>query len=315
MGAKITIIEGNSNDKDQTRNYMVSGLPGISPVIETEKVGDTATIKITDVEGEKEVELKDGVSPTITSSKEGKVTTLTIVDATGTHTATINDGEDGATTNIIDSNHLSSETTQTYSGRIINENFAGLNNTFVEKSNIATVEFSVNIPASIVEQTYAVDFPTGFTKYNSVILSAMWSKTNDTSVASAVWQPLYNNYFVDDNIVIPQFKIELGDTFNENPSKINLTFSRASTVTSDLIRYFKVVLMKVNTDNDITDYELGDINMDGIVNQDDLTLLQNYIDGDIAFTEKQYKLADMNNDKIVNIIDYTALYNKINNNS
>lgn len=313
--SKITIIEGNSNDKDTTRNHMVSGLPGISPVIETEKVGDTATIKITDVEGEKEVELKDGVSPTITSSKEGKVTTLTIVDATGTHTATINDGEDGATTNIIDSNHLSSETTQTYSGRIINENFAGLNNTFVEKSNIATVEFSVNIPSGTTEETYAVDFPTGFTKYNSVILSAMWSKTNDTSVASAVWQPLYNNYFVDDNIVIPQFKIELGDTFNQNPSKINLTFSNPSSTPSAMTRYFRVVLMKVEIDTDITDYELGDVNMDGEITEDDITLVSNYLEGTQALTSKQFKLADVVEDGLIKSNDILAIRQKIIGNS
>lgn len=92
--AKITIIEGNSNDKDQVRAYMASGLPGISPTVETSKTGDTATITITDVNGEHEVELEDGFSPTITPSKTGGVTTLTIVDDEGTKTATINDGID-----------------------------------------------------------------------------------------------------------------------------------------------------------------------------------------------------------------------------
>lgn len=92
--AKITIIEGNSNDKDQVRAYMASGLPGISPTIETSKTGDTATITITDVNGEHEVELEDGFSPTITPSKTGGVTTITIVDDEGTKTATINDGID-----------------------------------------------------------------------------------------------------------------------------------------------------------------------------------------------------------------------------
>lgn len=92
--AKITIIEGNANDKDQIRAYMASGLPGISPTIETSKTGDTATITITDVNGEHEVELEDGFSPTITPSKTDGVTTITIVDDEGTKTATINDGID-----------------------------------------------------------------------------------------------------------------------------------------------------------------------------------------------------------------------------
>ena len=104
--SKMIIIEGNSNDKDQIRNYMVKGErgdDGISPTVETEKTGDTTTITITDAEGTHEAEIKDGVSPTVQTSKTGKVTTITITDADGTHTATINDGADGSTTNIIDS--------------------------------------------------------------------------------------------------------------------------------------------------------------------------------------------------------------------
>lgn len=60
--SKMTIIEGNSNDKDNVRGYMVKGEPG--------------------------------VSPTVGVSKEDGVTTLTIEDAEGTHTATIADGDD-----------------------------------------------------------------------------------------------------------------------------------------------------------------------------------------------------------------------------
>lgn len=95
--AKMTIIEGNSNDKDNVRAYMVKGErgdDGISPTFETSKTGDTATITITDAEGTHEVELKDGFSPTVTASKTNKVTTVTITDIGGTETTTINDGVD-----------------------------------------------------------------------------------------------------------------------------------------------------------------------------------------------------------------------------
>ena len=64
--AKMTIIEGNSNDKDNVRALMVKGEAG-----------------------------QDGVSPTASVSKTGKVSTLTVTDATGTTSTTINDGEDG----------------------------------------------------------------------------------------------------------------------------------------------------------------------------------------------------------------------------
>ena len=94
---KMTIIEGNSNDKDNVRAYMVKGErgdDGISPTFETSKTGGTTTITITDAEGTQEVEIDDGFSPTVSASKSGKVTTVTITDIDGTETATINDGVD-----------------------------------------------------------------------------------------------------------------------------------------------------------------------------------------------------------------------------
>ena len=62
--ATMTIIEGNSNDKDNTRVFFVKG-----------EKGDT------------------GVSPTVEITKNGITTTITITDINGTHTATIEDGE------------------------------------------------------------------------------------------------------------------------------------------------------------------------------------------------------------------------------
>lgn len=99
--SKITIIEGNNNDKNNVRAFMVKGERGdngVSPTFETSKSGTTATISITDAEGVHEVVLNDGISPTIATSKTGKVTTITITDYEGTKTATINDGE----VNVID---------------------------------------------------------------------------------------------------------------------------------------------------------------------------------------------------------------------
>lgn len=94
--SKITIIEGNSNDKDNIRAYMVKGekgADGVSPTVEVERVNNEVFIDITDAEGTKSAVMEDGVSPTVTTSKTGGVTTVTITDIDGTHTATINDGE------------------------------------------------------------------------------------------------------------------------------------------------------------------------------------------------------------------------------
>ena len=94
--AKLTIIEGNSNEKDNVRAYMVKGEPGddgVSPTVNVSRAGTTVTITATDAEGTTASTVSDGISPVITTSKTSGVTTVTIVDAEGTKTATINDGE------------------------------------------------------------------------------------------------------------------------------------------------------------------------------------------------------------------------------
>lgn len=94
--AKLTIIEGNSNEKDNVRAYMVKGEPGddgVSPTVNVSRAGTTVTITATDAEGTTASTVSDGISPVITTSKTSGVTTVTIVDAEGTKTAAINDGE------------------------------------------------------------------------------------------------------------------------------------------------------------------------------------------------------------------------------
>ena len=122
---KATIIEGNSNNKDDVRVFMVKGEKGnngVSPIIELERENKTVTIRVTDAEGIKETDVEDGVSPivtptestgkvvisitdidgtrnttisdpVITTSKSNGVTTISITDKNGTRTANINDGE------------------------------------------------------------------------------------------------------------------------------------------------------------------------------------------------------------------------------
>lgn len=63
--AKMTILEGNSNDKDNVRAFMVKGEkgdPGVSPTFKTRRTARGGIIEITDVEGTEELELYDGES-------------------------------------------------------------------------------------------------------------------------------------------------------------------------------------------------------------------------------------------------------------
>lgn len=94
--SKITIIEGNSNDKDNVRAYMVKGEPGddgVSPNLTVQRNNKTVTVTATDTEGTTTATVEDGVSPTVTTSKTAGVTTVTITDIDGVHTATIDDGQ------------------------------------------------------------------------------------------------------------------------------------------------------------------------------------------------------------------------------
>lgn len=89
----ITIIQGNNNDKDNTRAYMVKGESGVSPTVSVERTTGGAIVTTTDYEGTHTAQVNDGVSPTVETSKTAGVTTITITDYEGEHTATINDGE------------------------------------------------------------------------------------------------------------------------------------------------------------------------------------------------------------------------------
>lgn len=55
------------------------------------------------------------------------------------------------------------------------------------------------------------------------------------------------------------------------------------------------------------DYKLGDVNMDGYINNDDITYLQEYIADVESLSGAQLYLADFNQDGSIDIIDVTAI--------
>ena len=52
-----------------------------------------------------------------------------------------------------------------------------------------------------------------------------------------------------------------------------------------------------------TNYELGDVNLDGVVNEKDAMLIMSFLGGGTSFTEEQKKLADTNQDGTINYND------------
>lgn len=77
------------------------GLDGDTPTASVSKVGNTATITITDKDGTTTAQISDGTdgedgfSPSASVTKSGKTATISITDKEGTTTAQITDGEDG----------------------------------------------------------------------------------------------------------------------------------------------------------------------------------------------------------------------------
>ncbi|SVD38173.1 uncharacterized protein METZ01_LOCUS391027, partial [marine metagenome] len=58
-------------------------------------------------------------------------------------------------------------------------------------------------------------------------------------------------------------------------------------------------------------YQLGDVNLDSVVNILDIVIIVNYILGQTEFTPLQESLADMNGDGMINILDVIQLVNGI----
>ena len=98
--SRLTIVEGNSNDKDNVRLLITKGekgADGVSPIVKTQKQDGVVEINIEDAEGVKTAYVKDGFSPVVETSKTGKVATVAITDDEGEHSFNVNDGEDGET--------------------------------------------------------------------------------------------------------------------------------------------------------------------------------------------------------------------------
>ena len=51
----------------------------------------------------------------------------------------------------------------------------------------------------------------------------------------------------------------------------------------------------------------GDVNLDGKIDVNDVTLLQRYIAGEAVLTDDAVKVADFNKDRIIDVIDVTAI--------
>lgn len=213
----ITIIQGNNNDKDNTRAYMVKGESGVSPTVSVERITGGVTVTATDYTGEHTAQVNDGVSPTVEISKTAGVTTITITDYEGTHTATINDGE------------------------VTNASLATTLLDYIQKENFVVVTGTITgNNESPVSAT--LSYPAGFTKDNCVVVSYALKNSTQTSWAIGTVLSLTNLfgsmpisiYLEENDISVSLKNINISD--NTLPSVNNIT------ATFDI----KLVLMKVS---------------------------------------------------------------------
>lgn len=94
--SRLTIIEGNTNEKDNVRTFFgkaEKGDDGVSPEASVTKSNGIATITIKDANGTTNASIEDGFDPVVETSKTDGVATISITDAEGTHSFELNDGE------------------------------------------------------------------------------------------------------------------------------------------------------------------------------------------------------------------------------
>ena len=145
-----------------------------------------------------------------------------------------------------------------------------------------------------------------------------------TKVENGVTVPASIYPFPDDGTYSNEtpyiFKIENTGTL-DSTVKIKLKEDATYTPTGDYSSYTRLSLkypehLKVAIKKKVlyedTGYQLGDVNLDGIVNEKDHALTRKMISGSVEFNDVQKKLADLNLDGRVTILDlgrYTKMFN------
>lgn len=143
-----------------------------------------------------------------------------------------------------------------------------------------------------------IDYPEGFSMENSFLVSFGIYVNKDKGynyIGGKTYSSadlLQNSYESRLNLAPTGIKIKI-----EDHAKGTSTFT------------YRVVLMKIPEYEEGLDYTVGDINDDGIIDQNDVTLVKQYVQEGKPLTEKQLKAADINKDGEVKTTDYMLLKN------
>lgn len=288
--SKIIIVEGNSNDKDNIRAFMVKGPKGDGATIDVVKENGVATITINDSEGEKTFTLSDG-----------EMTKAMVIDSL---TSTLTDQPLSANQGKVLKEEIDdkAESSDVYTKAEVDElleSYASKSNNEVSYSEVVTLTSTVELNG------IQIPYPEGFNKSNCILTSWKEHLTNISTGTGLIRQ----NFGFYDSLGGAFFTIHYENDYVLLFPVYDTSFYDAYTI--------QIEALFTKLEVDVSEYTLGDVNMDGELTQDDLTLIYNYASPSIkgGLTAKQFKLADMNYDGKVTTMDYVILNNIINNNN
>lgn len=176
---------------------------------------------------------------------------------------------------------------------------------YVLKNNIVVLRGIKQLQASssageYVDTAWQIDYPTGFNKDNTIVLAYQGSLNDNYEGAYGV------NPFVSG----AQLTASIPRCISLKTDKISVHAFHSSNNTQEY--KYKIVLMKIPEYIEGVDYILGDVNEDGIIDNNDVQLVQNYIVGTEPYlTEKQYRAADVNKDGEITTRDASLIEDMI----
>lgn len=184
---------------------------------------------------------------------------------------------------------------------------------FLLKNNIAMLRGKISATgtqgSNSIMGDATINFPEGFTPENCVVISTSLKPSNNENfsggfetISSYNYPTALLNGGLGKNVLFRK---------NSNDILLTLNFQWQGNLDEDKVYNYdyKIVLMKYEIPN--TEYTLGDVNGDGFITEDDSTLVQKYIMGEITLTEKQFRAADIDKDGSVDATDYMAIKNMI----
>lgn len=148
-----------------------------------------------------------------------------------------------------------------------------------------------------------IEYPDGFNKNNTSIISIGIGNDNFTQykysfeTLSSIQTPLsIIRTAFGRNITLKDENMQLAVYYNYTASAQPVSYTLP----------YKITLIR-DRDVDVSVYQLGDVNMDGQITQEDADLVLAYDVGNASLTDKQLKLADVNGDGTVDTLDALAI--------